>query len=742
MSPAVSAFDATLRLGEAVLNGEVIFFVGSGFSIDSEGNTTDRLVGRLLAGVLAMDTVLAAEAQRALGERRRDVSGTASEASQERPTFTGLRQVFGLAGTQWREGAPLEPARCMTEANIKLLVREYYNFNEWAITALGLLSAELLATYRDRRKDVSEDVQRLGSFLLRLVGDNVPLDDIQYALDAFTDDDAARGKALFLDIMGFANPSVMGGDPSDPSIEAVAHSYDDRLRPRHHALARLAREGLARLIVTTNYDLLLEGAYRLAGFLDREAAKQPDEVPSAAVPMFSTIAGADQFFGHGEGQRTALVLKIHGSVHTYRQSRAARLKTIGPPEQVKRPDLWAAYLPAMVFTYREIQTWRADAWSRDLIRTLLRTHTLALCGYSGADPILHATFREVYEERADATRLARAAGSNTRPDAPENAPLYFFGLAARREFHSLEILRAATIAAGYSSPRLVDHPNLIESDPKGFPTIDDHFRVIVHGTTRHFQLQGLTTRLRRLAPRLLQQDCPDSDYEAIVRRFKALCRGERAALCAAANPRAELSHAFRRQEYERLVNWTWHFAPGLLREFALAEVVENRRGAGRSVGTRRNFRWYQAASERLEWSAWAAVLELALRSMVHAYRSMSDTRPFERKSVLTAEASPHAAVSFARARTEWQPHAICIRLRGFDRPGRGPDLTGAFRRVTYWEFTERDLPWPLETTSACPTARFLWNCAVGQTIDLASAAKHLGVSDDDRPENDHTHPSA
>ena len=127
-------------------------------------------------------------------------------------------------------------------------------------------------------------------------------------------------------------------------------------------------------------------------------------MPLAVLPRFSRIAGAGQFFASGEGQRTALLLKIHGLVDVYRRARQTRLDELTSDPAVfddrQRYDAWADYLPAIVFTYREIQTWRADAWSRDLIRTMLRTHTLALCGYSGADPIMHATFREVDEERA------------------------------------------------------------------------------------------------------------------------------------------------------------------------------------------------------------------------------------------------------------------------------------------------------------------------------------------------------
>ena len=74
----------------------MVFFVGSGFSIDSEGNDANRLVGRLVAGLLAMGTILTEE----LGEER----------TQASTTLDGLGRVFGLAGAPARDAAR-EPPR-------------------------------------------------------------------------------------------------------------------------------------------------------------------------------------------------------------------------------------------------------------------------------------------------------------------------------------------------------------------------------------------------------------------------------------------------------------------------------------------------------------------------------------------------------------------------------------------------------------------------------------------------------
>jgi hypothetical protein len=720
-----SGFDSTGRLAERILDGEVVFFVGSGFSIDSEGNDAKRLVGRLLAVILAMGT--------ALGDEGCDRFHTVALLDR-------LCRVFGLDGVERAGDAAREPARCMTDGNVRLLAREYYNFNEWATSALGVLSGELISIAEPRCSKIAGRVQQLATYLLRLVGDPVPLDALNCRVLRKFSGEATRGKALFLDSMGFANPAIMAGDPLEDDVEQVARSYDRLIRPRHHALARLAREGLAGSLVTTNYDLLLEGAYRLAGFVDRKHAHLPDGTPSDRLPRFSTIAGANQFFAQGRGYRTALLLKIHGCALQYRKARQQRIDALAldtrtdAPENAPKIDTLSACLPTLVFTYREIQTWRSDAWSRDLIRTLLRTYTIALCGYSGADPVMHATFREVYDEQA--TTRASTEGPSDEKN-PGNASVFFFGLAGRREFHSLEILRAATIAAGLEVGRLVDHPNHLEFEPSGgFPSLDDHFRWLMHCVVRQLQVDALDTHLRRLPQRIFRRPARDKDLQHIRDRFEELRCLERAA-SALVLPVAEAAAApgmvngdtaarrveDQRQKFGALTNWTWHFVPGLMRELALADTVASYQGAGRAVRTSRAAIHYQPLSERPEWGSWAVVLELALRSLVAALKGGGTLAPAD----LAAEDSPSAAISF-HAGCRWAPLALCIRLVGFERPDRAAPLRGAFRRVTYWDLHEQDVPWPLHPVDPCPSAEAIWEWAVGEKPPTRDqAVRFLGI---------------
>ncbi len=506
----------------------------------------------------------------------------------------------------------------------------------------------------------------------------------------------------------------------------------DRIRPRHLALARLAREGLAPSMVTTNYDLLLEGAYRIAGLEERLAADSGEA--SDGIPRYTSIAAADQFFDRGKGFRTSLLLKIHGCVQAYRDARCQQLQALesGAPAGAAPTTAgpWTSYLPALVFTYREIQTWRADAWSRDLIRTFLRTNTLALCGYSGADPVMHSTFREVYEERAHARGPEPPKGSLD----PSNAPVFFFGFAGRREFHSLEILRAATEAGGYTPGKLSDHPNQIEFERAGgFPTIDDHFRWLSHRVVRCLQQDALRAQLRRL-----RRACWG------IRARMTISMRSRAASpsCAGARKSTSTNRAWTRNRASTIRRKTSRNAggssirlcrgpgiscPACARELTLAELVARNAGPGRLVRSRRAVPAYEPITQHQDLAAWAAIVELAIRSLVAVWRESPDDVLQPCTDWLSAEESAVAALSFARGESARQRSALCIRLAGFERSRRRPPIVGAFRRIACWEFTEQDVPWPAVPRGYCPPPNDLWCWAAGETAPSdEAAADHLG----------------
>src|SRR5262249_15907027 len=92
-----------LGLANRILRGDVVFFVGSGFSIDSEGNSAPRLMRRLLIRLIAMANVVGSAGEEILADVRRTFSVSAGEPGK-----------FPFS-----------------ENEVKQLANRYYEANEW-----------------------------------------------------------------------------------------------------------------------------------------------------------------------------------------------------------------------------------------------------------------------------------------------------------------------------------------------------------------------------------------------------------------------------------------------------------------------------------------------------------------------------------------------------------------------------------------------------------------------------------
>jgi hypothetical protein len=92
---------ALYRLASCVLGGDVVFFVGSGFSIDSEGNTAVRLMQRLLIRLCA-------------------IAGTLGESAET--VRTDLANTFAVLG---KEDGPFP----CSDAEVRRLSDRYYETN-------------------------------------------------------------------------------------------------------------------------------------------------------------------------------------------------------------------------------------------------------------------------------------------------------------------------------------------------------------------------------------------------------------------------------------------------------------------------------------------------------------------------------------------------------------------------------------------------------------------------------------
>jgi SIR2-like protein len=485
--------DKLARLATRICAGEVVFFIGAGFSLDSEKNTTSLLIARLLARFEALaETLIAVGNPEAVAAARRLRTGlrVTFTLHNERPEGTEFSNLFDNT-------KPSDQRPSVFSATLTSLGQNYYIINDWICSGFDNLIEHLTTGVP---ADFTSRVNAREIALLRVYSPTATLDPID--VDWLTglhrhvrehhgppSERFVAGKVLFLDTLGFNSDAVMGGAPMDPDLDVVACRSASRLRMRHHVLARFAAEGLCPILVTTNYDLLLDCAYRLAGMLPlkppidqwpADLGTPLDRAVSLKLPLnrryrhFSRVAEAAQFFTYGDAHQSAVIHKIHGCVEMYRRARRATTNT-----RDESFELIRRVLPTIVFTFREIQNWREDSWSRDHLTTLMRTRTIVFAGYSGADPVIHDTFRTVYEEVAS-YRTANADAPAGPDDAIHGARAraFFTDREQVGSFHGLEILRAASTAAGDPSSDVTDHPNLLTfflGDTGQFPAIDELF---------------------------------------------------------------------------------------------------------------------------------------------------------------------------------------------------------------------------------------------------------------------------
>jgi len=695
--------DQLERLATRICAGEVVFFIGAGFSLDSEGNTAQLLVARLLARLEALTEQAAA-------------SGDAELADLGNRLGTGLRATFSL---------PVDPFdQKALAATLSSLAQNYYQINDWACSAFEILVARFAIKRPDAEFFTAAHARE--NELLRRYKPEACLEAIEldrllelwnHALDH--PDPRERmvvGKALFLETLGFASEQVMGGKPMDPDLDVVI-SNASRVRPRHRVLAWLAAEGLSPTLITTNYDLLLECGFRMAGMLPlsppSELWTDASENPLARavrlkLPLnrrcryFTRVKDPGDFFTYADAYGAATIHKIHGDVAAYRIDRA------------KGPESFRKLLPRIVFTFREIQNWREDSWSRDYLSTLLRTRTIVFAGYSAADPVIHDTFRTVYEEiagyRGDSAQLSASRA-------------FFTDLERARSFHGIEILRASSRAAGEPALELTDHPNRLTFytlEEQLFPHMDEMFTWTYHLVARELQRQALEAEVGRIAYQFFERPRPEEEPTAVLASFDTLKEQERREARRWEQANGEAA----RREYQRMTNWTTVFHRRLMRQYQVAESLHRNPSEAFAVFAAARYPWYAPMCEHPQWCAWGVILELAIRRMAAAYLGVAPGEwQVSNAEVDVAEQAAGPAVWYrasagARAGTEPPVRRLLAIELGAERrlfPRTAPPRPFAALKPKTWELRPETIPWwtkndgrkPDET----PSARAVWGWA-------------------------------
>ena len=584
------------RLKDRVLEGSAIFFVGAGFSIDAEGNSGHHLIDRLLARFEALTQSMIKMARSWPRRSKTEALGSLGSRLRRELIETFYLDIPIL-------GSLLTPRKKLDCGGT--LSKDYYLFNDWIIDAFEQIFASLDRLGADERKRISSSAKRIEVDCLHRHGRRFHGGDIltptSFNLGDYPAGMANRGKALFLDTMGFADCRVMAGEPNS-EIDRVLETYRDRLLPRHIMLGWLAREGLCPVLLTTNYDLLLEGGYRIAGFSSKES-----NLPKAVQAQFNRITEAEDFFRSGHRSQRALIVKIHGCAETYRDKRSGEV------------DSWAEYLRSVIFTYREIQHWRDDDWSREFLKTQLRCHSVVFCGYSAADPVIHHTFRTVYEEMA--SRRSKSVSEN---EDTSSGLAFYFGDGARLQFHGREIVRASAAASGARGGGYEERRNLKNyvhfhrySDPGKdceFPNLDHLMIWIFHRVSRSRQAAFVESHLSRTAHQVFGRPAPRVEIKQIGRLFDELLEQER--------QNAESWEKGDQDKFSRTMVWTTGFHVSLIREMVLADDLAqgSRKGVRLREDSLRRRPWYPPQHASPEWVAWGVVLELALRRLAAAWR--------------------------------------------------------------------------------------------------------------------------
>ncbi|MCA9200864.1 MAG: hypothetical protein KDA87_25170 [Planctomycetales bacterium] len=220
------------KLATSVHAKEVVFFIGSGFSIDSEGNSAWELMARLYVRFHAM----VAAYEDSISDKRKTpkIKQVESELKSFRENLEG---TFSLKGKE-------------TDAAIYSLAARYYEANDWfcgvfeSLLVLGSNlrhSDELLATI-----EKYDEQYRQNLFKAPLAIPLVPIDPQLFRLAAKNREcrDRDIGKALFLDTLGFRDSRVMGGAPTEDDIATFRKSYAGKLYPRHFVFGPVRSRGI------------------------------------------------------------------------------------------------------------------------------------------------------------------------------------------------------------------------------------------------------------------------------------------------------------------------------------------------------------------------------------------------------------------------------------------------------------------------------------------------------------------
>ncbi len=154
--------------------------------------------------------------------------------------------------------------------------------------------------------------------------------------------------------------------------------------PAHRYLAMLAREGLIREIITTNYDTCLEKAYQQT-FASSEL--DDDDHPCVVTTL-------EEYQKKGSKRQDALGRPL---LHIYKVNGCAKKWESSCGSDVSDP-LCERASQAIVLTERQLQNFRQSLWAQDLLRDRARSRSLVFSGFGAEEPQVRHTLLAIAAE--------------------------------------------------------------------------------------------------------------------------------------------------------------------------------------------------------------------------------------------------------------------------------------------------------------------------------------------------------
>lgn len=179
-------------------------------------------------------------------------------------------------------------------------------------------------------------------------------------------------------------------DPMAPVRSTRIQDYEHLLPlPAHRAIARIAREGLFDEVITTNYDLCLERAWRNTLPADRRLNDDPahrDDRKGWHPAVIRSLGEHRQRGSRRECQHGFPVLRI------YKVNGCAERLGRGLTQDAQRA------CAEIILTEPQLRDFGARGWARDLLRDRARSAHLLFSGFGSDEPQVRFTMLDLLAE--------------------------------------------------------------------------------------------------------------------------------------------------------------------------------------------------------------------------------------------------------------------------------------------------------------------------------------------------------